>query len=160
MGSVWKVVNYMEEQGWAKRVRRRYWRLAKAERLRAALRNAPASAVSGEGSFIRRRRLPCRHYAVRCYSRAGDLNELATPIRDKLQTVRFAHETADCLRKGQGVGSLLLLYAPRFLTKDEVAELGLSYRYKGGGNVRVMKPVDNFILSLGQEVRGFPLAIL
>lgn len=160
LGSVWRVVNYMEEQGWAKRVRRGGWRLAKAERLRAALRNAPANAVSGKGFFIRGRRLPCRHYEVRCYSRAGDLNELATPIRDKLQTVRFAHETADSLRKGQGVGRHLVLYAPRFLTEDEVAELGLSYRYKGGGNVRVMKPVNNFILGLGQEVSGFPLALL
>jgi hypothetical protein len=60
---------------------------------------------------------------------------------------------------GHGLTDQLTLYAPRFLARQEMKELGFLRATKRLGNVRILRPADIFFLDLGRDVDGFPVSM-
>jgi len=165
MGRVWDLVHYYDGQEWVHRRRRKELRLVDAGGLLTVWRDA---CIAAELSLEERevpeglrlvRRAGRRRFNLRCYSRAGDPKELAVNLQKRLGKIRFTQRTGWSLRMGRGLTDQLTLYAPRFLARQEMKELGFLRATKRLGNVRILRPADIFFLDLGRDVDGFPVSM-
>lgn len=155
MGTIWKAMDYYHRQGWVTCPRYGQWHLHDGQLLRNALRDC-----QGSNQLPRDRRRARRWSDMRTYDRAGDLAAFARILLARLPEIRFARETAESLRAGQGIGERLVFYAPRFFTCEERAEWALAERRKGMGNLCVLRAQDSYLLSRGPEIDGLPVSLL
>jgi hypothetical protein len=152
-GIVWRILDYCRKQGWVKSAGG--WQLTHREDLLEALRNVQSAPADSEG-----KRRPRKAFQMCCYQRAGDLTEFANQLMDHIQPIRFAYETVSSIKAGQGIGTRLVCYSPRFFTKEEKQNWQLVGRYKGGGNICVLRPDDDFLLTFGENIGGYPVGLL